>query len=82
MLVVAVPGPFEPEPCVTHGRAPANPAASPPFWIVIVVIASWATLAALGISPQAAAIGLGAAAGLGLRVAAHLAERDHGGRDA
>lgn len=68
--------------CVTRGGAPVRPAASPSVWIVIVIVAAWAVLAAAGLPPQAAVVGLSAAAGLGLRVAARVADRDHGGRDA
>lgn len=81
-ITLAAPGPFEPEPCVTQGGAPARSSVSPSVWVVIVIIASWAGLVATGVPPEAATVGLGGAAGLGLRVAARLAKRTRGGRNA
>jgi hypothetical protein len=64
----AVPaaGPFEPEPCVTAGRAPSRPAAV----AITVIVVVWFVLAVHGVPPQAAAAGLSSAVGLGLRIAA------------
>jgi hypothetical protein len=79
---LAAPGPFEPAPCVTQGGAPARSSAWPSVWVVIVFVALWAGLVVAGAPPEAAAAGLGGAAGIGLRVAARLSGRARGGSDA
>lgn len=78
--VLAAPGPFEPEACVTQGGASARSLVISAV-VVIVVVTAWAALVAVGVPAGAATFGLGGAAGLGLRVAARLT-RSRGGRDA
>jgi len=81
-VLLAAPAPFEPEPCVTHGQAPARSSAVPATVLVIIIVAAWTVLVAVGVPASAATTGLGAAAGLGLHIAARLAKRAEGGRRA
>jgi hypothetical protein len=80
LIVVPEPGPFEPDPCVTRGGARDRSAAVPSAVIVIIIVAAWLVLVVHGVSPEAATAGLGAAAGLGLKVAARLAKLRGRGR--
>jgi hypothetical protein len=70
-LTVAAPGPFEPDRCVPQGSAPARSLVVPAV-IVIVIVAAWTAAVAAGVSPYATTAGLGAAAGLGVRIATWL----------
>lgn len=82
ITALAAPGPFEPEPCVTQGGAPAR-SSNATAVLVVIIIAVWAGLVAAGVSPAVATAGLGGAAGLGLRVTSRLAGYTRsGGRDA
>lgn len=70
-IAFAVPGPFEPDRCVPRVQAPSCPPLVPTV-LVIVIVAVWAAVVAVGIPPYAATASLASAAGLGLRIAARL----------
>ena len=78
-ILAALPEPSEPEPCVTQG-APSRALARPSAVILIIVVGAWWTLVIHGVAPEAAAAGLSAAVGLGLRIAARPAKPTEVGR--
>jgi len=79
--LVAYPGPFEPDPCITQDRDSAIFPARLSTLVVVIIVMAWTVLVAAGASPAVATAGLGGAASLGLQVAARLMWRRTRGGD-